>query len=291
VLRGLVDGGIEVPVVITQPDRPAGRRRRPTAPPIVAVAHALGIPCLQPERIDDALPDLGELAPTVGVVCAYGQLLPARVLALCPWLNLHPSVLPRWRGAAPIERALMAGDRQGGVAVMRTVEALDAGPLAAVREFPIGADEDAGTLAARALEYGIPLLIDAIRAAAEERLVLAPQSTDGVTYAAKITREDRLLDPVGMSARVAYDRVRSLRPDYGALIALDEEPVTVWRCEVVETSLPPGTVAVDGATVTVGFAGGGLRIQELQSPGRRPLAVADWLRGIRRPPMRAARAA
>lgn len=290
-LRGLVEGGIGVPVVVTQPDRPAGRRRHPTPPPIVPVAAELGIPLLQPERVADALPALRAATPAVGVVCAYGQLLPAEILDLCLWLNLHPSLLPRWRGAAPIERALMAGDGRGGVTVMQTVAALDAGPLAACAEFPIGDDDDAGTLAERALERGIPLLIEAVRAGHANRLAVEPQAQDGITYAAKITRADRLLDPAAMSADEARNHVRALRPDYGALLALDGQPVTVWRAEIATTDVASGDVVVADAALTVGFAGGAIEIREIQSPGRRPLPVADWLRGLRQPPTRAARVA
>jgi methionyl-tRNA formyltransferase len=153
---------VDVPLVVSQPDRPAGRRRRPTAPPVADVAHDLGLTCVQPERVVDALPDLRALQPDVGVVCAYGQILPTDVLELCPWLNLHPSILPRWRGAAPIERALMAGDTETAVAVMQTVEALDAGPVVAMTRFPIGSDDDAGEVADVALRLGVPLLIAAI---------------------------------------------------------------------------------------------------------------------------------
>lgn len=280
-----------MPLVVSQPDRPAGRRRRPTAPPVADVAHDLGLTCLQPERVVDALPELRALQPDVGVVCAYGQILPADVLGLCPWLNLHPSILPRWRGAAPIERALMAGDTETAVTVMQTVEALDAGPVVAMTRFPIGSDDDAGDVAEAALRLGVPLLITAIGAAGDGVPTSTPQSDDGVTYAAKVTREDRLLDPAVCTVHGAHDRVRALRPGIGALLDLGDGPVTVWRTSPDGAAIAPGAVEVSGDDLVVGFADGALRILELQSPGRRALPAADWLRGLRSAPTCARRPA
>jgi methionyl-tRNA formyltransferase len=183
----------------------------------------------------------------------------------------------------------MAGDRRSGVAVMRTVSELDAGPLVAMAEFAVSPDDDAAELERRALELGIPLLITALRAAADGHLEEEPQTLEAVTYAEKITRADRLLDPTTMSARSAHDRVRALRPRHGALLALDDEPITIWRTEVVDMDGEPGEVVVDHDALIVGFVAGSLRVTLLQSAGRRELPVADWLRGRREVPMRASR--
>lgn len=290
-LEGLVRNGVEVPLVVTQPNRPAGRRRRPTRPPVADAADRLGLPLRQPERIDDVVGELAALGPAVGVVCAYGQILPASVLDLCPWLNLHPSLLPRWRGAAPIERALFAGDEETGVAVMRTVAALDAGPLVDAVAFPIGPDDDAADVADAALRHGLPLLVAAIAAATDGTLVVTEQSDVGVRYAEKVSRADRLLDPEHCTVRAAHDRVRALRPHIGALLDLEDHVCTIWRTATASTVLAPGVVAVDGGELLVGFADGALRILELQRAGGRALAAAEWLRGVRTVPARAHRPA
>ena len=282
-LRGLVDAGVEVPLVLSQPDRPAGRNRTPTPPPVAALARELGLPLVQPEHALDALDALRATQPAAIAICAYGQLLPQPLLDLCPWLNLHPSALPRWRGAAPIERMLMAGDTESAVAVMRTVLALDAGPVVALERFPVGPDDDAGEVEAAALRRGVPMLAAALAHPGEG----TPQADDGVTYAAKLERADRLIDPAAHTVRATADRVRALRPRIGALLDLDGDTVTVWRVAPSDAALASGQV--DG--LTVGLADGALEITELQSPGKRAMGAADWLRGRRTPPTRAGRPA
>lgn len=277
-------GGVEIPLVVTQPDRPAGRKRRPTPPPVAHAAERLGLSCLQPERIDNVVEDLAALDPVVGVVCAYGQILPPTVLALCPWLNLHPSLLPRWRGAAPIERALLAGDSETGVAVMETVAALDAGPVVDRVAFPIGPDDDAQDLARAALDAGVPLLLAALTAATAGTLVATAQPDQGTTYAEKLSRADRLLDPMTSTARVAHDRIRALRPHIGALIDLDGQTVTVWRATPHDGDLSPGVVEAGAGHLRIGFADGVLDLLEVQTPGRRALPTQEWLRGVRAVP-------
>ena len=282
-LRGLVEAGVEVPLVLSQPDRPAGRNRTPTPPPVAALARELGLPLLQPEHALDALDALRATEPTAIAICAYGQLLPQPLLDLCPWLNLHPSALPRWRGAAPIERMLMAGDTESAVAIMRTVLALDAGPVVALERFPVGPDDDAGEVEASALRRGVPMLVAALAQPGDG----TPQTDDGVTYAAKLERADRLIDPAAHTVRATADRVRALRPRIGALLDLDGDTVTVWRVAPSDAALAPGQV--DG--LTVGLADGALEITEVQSPGKRAMGAADWLRGRRTSPTRAGRPA
>jgi methionyl-tRNA formyltransferase len=246
-------GRHDVSVLLTRPDAPQGRGRRMAAPPAKEVAERLGIPVLQPER-----PEAGLAldAPTV-VVCAYGLLLPEPLLAERRFLNVHPSLLPRWRGAAPIERAIMAGDEETGVTIHETVKALDAGPIAAQRAFPIRADDDAGTVSARAAEVAVELL-DAVLA--DPSPVFVPQSEEGVTYAERIAPADRVLDPA-RPARELVDRVRALSPHIGARAELHGRPVTVWRAQVGE----------DGSFVPV----------EVQPDGGRRMDYDAWLRGLR----------
>jgi methionyl-tRNA formyltransferase len=278
-LRGLLDEGVEIALVLTQPDRPAGRRRTPTPPPVATAARELGLQVLQPERARDAADALAGAAAIA--LCAYGQLVPASLLALAPWLNLHPSLLPRWRGAAPVERAILAGDAETGVCVMRLVEALDAGGILSRQAFPIGPRDDAGAVMARALELGVPALAVALEAAASGADVTGtPQTEAGVSYAAKLDRADRLLDPAEPVA-VADRRVRALAPHVGAVLALAGEPAIVWQATPVDATLAPGAVVRDDDALLCGFAGGALSLDVVQLPGKRALPAADLLRGIR----------
>ncbi len=288
-LRGLLDAGVDVPLVLSQPDRPAGRRRVPTPPPVAALATERGLPLLQPERAADALDALRDAEPDAIAICAYGQLIPPALLDVAPWLNLHPSLLPRWRGAAPIERALMAGDAETGVAIMQTVLALDAGPVVSTERFAVGPDDDAGDVERSALRLGVPALVAALEAAAAGELRAAPQSEDGITYAAKLERADRVIDPHVDSVRATADRVRALRPHIGALLALDGETVTVWRTALAGQAVPAGAVEVERDRLVVGCADGALEVTELQTAGKRALATAEWLRGRRVAPTTAAR--
>lgn len=277
--------------MVSQPDRPAGRNRRPTPPPVAALAQELGLPLVQPERAIDAHDALARLRPAAIAICAYGQILPPELLQIAPWLNLHPSLLPRWRGAAPIERALMAGDVETGVAVMRTEAELDAGPVVDLERFAIGPDDDAGELERRALELGVPALVRALAAAQAGTLDWVPQAADGVTYAAKLERADRLIDPLADGALETANRVRALRPRLGALLALDGETTVVWRVAPTQEPLAPGEVRTVGEALAIGLWGGSLLVTELQSPGKRALPAADWLRGRRTPPTAATKPA
>ncbi len=272
--------GTPIALVLSQPDRPAGRRRQPTPPPVAVAARELGLPLVQPERAGEAAPAVEDAGLAAMAICAYGQLVRPPLLDALPWLNLHPSLLPRWRGAAPVERALMAGDAETGVAIMELVPALDAGPVAALERWPVGPDDDAGAVMGRALELGVPLLARALDAAAAGRLAAVPQSEEGVTYAEKLVRADRLLDPT-QPARASHDRVRALSPHIGAQLRLGGQDVVVWRTERTGETLPPGEVAADGRRILVGFADGALAVAELQAPGKRRLDAATFLRGWR----------
>ena len=279
-LDALLAAGVEIGVVLTQPDRPAGRRRLLTPPPVAVRAQELGLPLLQPERPGDVRDELRRGDVAAVAICAYGQLVRPPLLDDVPWLNLHPSPLPRWRGAAPVERALLAGDTASAACVMRIVEALDEGPLASAEPFPIGPDDDAGALMERSLDLGVPRLAAALRAAVRGDLVLEPQRADGATYAAKLTRDDRLLDPA--RGRVEErNRVRALSPHIGAVLDLGGAPVTVWRAALAADPVAPGAVAVDGGRLVVGFADGALELERVQPAGKRPLPAADFLRGVR----------
>ena len=239
----------DVVQLLTRPDRPRGRGRRVAPPPAKEVAERLGIPVAQPERLDGSV----ELAADTVVVCAYGVLIPNELLERALWLNVHPSLLPRWRGAAPVERALLAGDDETGVTIHRTVEALDAGPVAAERAFPIGPDDDAGAVYAKAAELAAGLLRDVLLRD-EPRFV--PQPEEGVTYAEKVAPEDRELDPEA-PAQELVNRVRALSPHIGARLG----DLIVWRARVGE--------------------GGAFEPVEVQPPGGRRMPYDAYLRGRR----------
>jgi methionyl-tRNA formyltransferase len=223
----------EVAFLLTRPDAPRGRGRKPAPPPAKVAAERLGIPVHQPEK-----PELPEDVERV-VVAAYGLYLPPRVLERSLFLNVHPSLLPRWRGAAPVERAILAGDEETGVSIHETVAELDAGPVAAQERFPIG-DADAGEVFARAGELAARLLEDVI---AEPRFT--PQDGES-TYAEKISPEDRQLDlsdPLD-----AWRRIRALSPHIGARGELHGKPVTIWKARLEDGVLVPEVVQPDGRT-------------------------------------------
>jgi methionyl-tRNA formyltransferase len=242
----------EVTALLTRPDAPAGRGRTVTPSPAKRTAKALGIRVLQPETLEPGL-DFG--AATV-VAVAYGLIVPEAVLAERHWLNVHPSLLPLWRGAAPIERALMAGDAETGVTIIKLVQELDAGPIAAQERFPVGREDDAGAVYARAAACAAQLL-DAVLADP------APQYREqegDATYAAKITKEDRRLD-LARPASELVDRVRALSPHIGARAELRGRGVTIWRARIAD----------DGSFEPI----------EVQPDGSRRMAYEAWLRGLR----------
>jgi methionyl-tRNA formyltransferase len=225
----------DVAYLLTRPDRPQGRGRKLAPPPAKEAAQRLGIEVRQSERLDDFEPEVG-----IVVVAAYGVLIPEAVLDRALWLNVHPSLLPRWRGAAPIERALMAGDEQTGVSIIELVPELDAGPSAAQRAFQIGPDDDFGSVSARAGELAAELLEEAL-----PEPTLRPQAAEGVTYAEKIRPEDRELD-WSRPPQELLNRIRALSPHIGARGELHGRPLTVWRARIEGDELVPVEVQPDG---------------------------------------------
>ena len=240
----------EIELVLTRPDRPHGRGLATAPPPAKEVAERLSLRVEQPERLT-SFPGEADVV----VVAAYGVLIPEALLEERLWLNVHPSLLPRWRGAAPVERALMAGDEETGVSIIKLVRELDAGPIAAQEAFRIGLDDDAGAVYARAVDLAVELL---------EREVLPeprfrPQPESGVTYAEKITPADRELD-WNRAPRELHNRIRALSPHIGARGELHGRRVLVWRSRLAD---------------------GRLEVVEVQPEGRRRMTYEEFLRGLR----------
>jgi methionyl-tRNA formyltransferase len=273
-LQALVAAGVEIGAVVTQPDRQAGRGRKLRRPPVAERADALGLPLIQTADASADPP-----AARAGVVVAFGQIVRPPLLGGYPLYNLHPSLLPRWRGAAPIERALMAGDAETGVAVIELVAELDAGPVHGMARFPIGEADDAGDVAARALELGVPLLVEALSG----RTTGVPQPAEGVTYAAKLTAADRELD-WDRSAAELDRRVRALSPHIGARTLVDGRMVAIWRARPIAEGPGAGEIA---QPLVIGCGEGALDVSELQPAGGRRMTAAEFLRGLRVPPSRA----
>ena len=244
----------DVALLLTRPDRPRGRGRKVAPPPAKETAERLGIPVSQPARLDERV----ELPAGTVVVCAYGLLIPEPLLSRALWLNVHPSLLPRWRGAAPVERALMAGDARTGVTIHRTTAELDAGPIAAQEAFDVAPADDAGAVYARAAEVAARLLDEVL---AQPSAPFRPQPADGVTYADKLTPEDRQLD-LTRPAHELVNRVRALSPHVGARAVVDGRPLIVWKARE----------AADGS----------LELLEVQPEGRRRMTHDEYLRGLRR---------
>jgi methionyl-tRNA formyltransferase len=239
-------GSQPIAYLLTRPDAPRGRGRKTAPPPAKLAAERLGIPVHQPER-----PALPEPVDRV-VVCAYGLYIPPRLLEQSLWVNVHPSLLPRWRGAAPVERAILAGDEETGVTIHRTVAELDAGPVAAQEGFPVG-ELDAGGVYERAGELAARQLTEVL-----VEPVFTPQSEEGASYAEKITPADRELD---LSQPLdAWRRVRALSPHIGAWATIHGRRVTVWQARLDGGELVPEIV---------------------QPEGRRRMAYDEFLRGIR----------
>jgi methionyl-tRNA formyltransferase len=267
-------------LVITRPDRPRGRGRKLAAPPVAEAARELGIELAQPETVNDqaALATIAAAGPDAVCVCAFGALIKEPLLSAYPMLNVHPSLLPRWRGAAPIERAIMEGDERTGVSIMQLTEGLDSGPVCAQASEPIAPDDTFGSLAPRLEVLGADLLVRAL----EESPPYVPQDDALATYAAKIGAEDRLLDPARPAVELERT-VRALTPHIGAHVALEAgERLGVRSATVLESGPPAGELSLDGCRPVLGCAEGALELLEVQPAGRRPMSGEDYLRGRRR---------
>jgi methionyl-tRNA formyltransferase len=279
VLRRLVAGGRRPALVITQPDRPRGRGRRLESPPVASAARELGLEVIQPESLnaDGPVARIRSLADT-GVVCAFGQLIREPLLSELELLNVHPSLIPRWRGAAPIERAIMAGDEVTGVTIMRVTEGLDSGPVALQEPLAIEQAGDYASLSGRLAELSGELVMRALELRERGELGYTDQDEDAATYAEKIRPEERRVEPARPAAELARI-VRALTPHIGAYLELaDGSRLAVRRARAEEGDLRPGDVSGDGV-LRVGCAEGVLRLEVVQPAGGKAMEADAYLRG------------
>ena len=288
-LSALIAADWPVLAVYAQPDRPAGRGRKTNVGPVKQAALDAGIPVLQPTSLKtaEALEQLRALAPDLMVVAAYGLILPASALD-CPRLgciNIHASLLPRWRGAAPIQRAIAAGDEQTGISLMKMEQGLDTGPVFATQRTRIGPRETGGSLHDRLAAIGAKLLLESLPALCEGTLIPEPQDPQLATYASKLEKREAKID--WQRSAVEIDRqIRAFNPWPVAQAGYDGETLRIWEaCPLDDTNdhqsseTSPGTVLDSSATgIDVATGDGTLRIQRLQAPGKRPISAADFAR-------------
>jgi methionyl-tRNA formyltransferase len=281
VLRRLAESPHRPLLVVTPPDRPKGRGRRTQSPPAAEAARELGIELLQAADVNEeaALERIRAVRPQALAVCAFGQIVREPLLSEWPMLNVHPSLLPRWRGAAPIERTIMAGDERTGACVMQVTEGLDSGPVALREETPVGAEEDFEALSAKLAALGGDLLVGALDLLAEGALDFAEQDEQGVTYAEKVGAEERRLDPSRSAAELARV-VRALTPHVGAYLETSGgERLGVRRARSVDVSVKAGELRAEWGALLLGCGQGALRLEVVQPAGGRPMAADAFLRG------------
>jgi methionyl-tRNA formyltransferase len=282
-LAAILDAGHYVPLVLTQPDRPAGRGLAFHLSPVKQLAVARGLVLHQPASLkaNDALAPILEAGADIMVVAAYGLILPQAVLDIPPFgcINIHASLLPRWRGAAPIQRAILGGDAETGITIMQMDAGLDTGPIMLSQSVVIAPEDTTGSLQDALAHTGATMVVEALRRLSSDGLTGATQSADGVTYAAKITKEEARLDWRKSAVDLARI-VRAFNPAPGATAELNAQTLKVWRAYAEPGKGDPGVV-LDACTtgVMVACGEGLLRITEIQKPGGRRLSAGDFLRG------------
>ena len=295
-LEALYAAGVEIVLVLTQPDRPAGRGMQMHASDVKQAALAHGTEVLQPLslRIDSKDPQRAAQAQAaharllaldydVMVVAAYGLILPRSTLDIKPCINIHGSMLPRWRGAAPIHRAIETGDTETGVTIMAMEEGLDTGPMLLMEKVVIDAVDTTATLHAKLARLGASMIVQALQLRQAGRLTAVPQPEQGVTYAAKISKEEAKLD-FGLSATQLARKIRAFNPFPGGQVDADGTTVKIWGAEALSADSPsaPGTVLAADAQrgIIVACQSGTLRLTELQKPGGKRLPAAEFLKGF-----------
>ncbi len=285
-LRALNSAGYLVPLVITQPDRPAGRGSKLTPPPVKVLAESLGLPVFQPETLKKAetLQRIRDAAPDVLVVAAYGKIIPRTILEIPSRgaLNVHASLLPRWRGASPIESAILAGDHATGVTIMEVVQKMDAGPIVSATQVPIDPADTAGSLETRLAERGAELLVETLPGWYDGEIAPHEQDESQVTYCSLIKKEDGHL-AAGMTAGEAERAVRAYNPWPGAFVAYGEYRLGIWKARVEPDAgdAAPGDLVVRDREPAIAFRDGLLVLEEVQRQGARRMRGRDFLNGER----------
>ncbi|MGH8925751.1 MAG: methionyl-tRNA formyltransferase [bacterium] len=274
----------EVVAVVTRPDRPMGRSKRPVPSPVKAAALARGLNVVEAARGAAIDPRLFEV--DLAVVTAFGVIIPANVLKAPKHglVNVHFSLLPRWRGASPVAAAIAAGDQETGVSIMSLEEGLDTGPVFAALSVVIGGEETAGELTERLALVGASLLAETLPALLAGRLTPVPQDGARATYAPRLQASDRILD-LRQSAESNARKIRALTPKPGAVLLLDGERLGVIAARPTDRDLPTGQFETTGDRLMVGSAGGALELLTVRPEGRKEMAGSDWARGWRRPPV------
>lgn len=271
--------------VITQPDRPAGRGRQLTPPPVKMLAQELGLPIIQPERLrrPEAQEQLRAWSPDLIVVAAFGQILRQDVLDLPRFgcINVHASLLPRWRGAAPIQAAILHGDAHSGATIMKMDAGIDTGPMLSFRQVEILPDDTTATLSPRLAEAGACLLIETLPGYLSGQILPQPQDESLATYAPMLRKEEGLLD-FSQAAQALANRVRAFNPWPGAYLMWQEQPLKVLRaCALNQDNLTPGRLAVMQGLPAVACQDGWLLLEEVQPAGKRPMPGKNFLAGAR----------
>lgn len=274
--------GHDIALTLTQPDRPAGRGMRAAPSPVKRFASAHGIEVFQPSglKAPEQVARVQAARAEALVVAAYGLIVPPVLLSAGRFgaINIHASLLPRWRGAAPIQRALLAGDPRTGISIMQMDPGLDTGPVFAQRPVEITRDDDAGTLHDKLAELGATMIVEALTEIAAGRLHAVPQPEEGVTYARKIEKAETRLD-WSRPALELERAVRAFRPAPGAWTTLEGEPIKIWHARLVDAVAAPGALVRREGRLVVGCGAGALSVEELQRAGGKRLAVSEFLRG------------
>jgi methionyl-tRNA formyltransferase len=288
-LDALVENGYEVAAVVTQPDRPKGRKGELTPSPVKQAALRHNLPVLQPEKVraEEALQEIESYRPDLLITAAYGQILPKRLLDMprLGCINVHASLLPRWRGGAPIHRAILEGDESSGVTIMRMVQALDAGDMISQVVVPIAEDDTVSTLHDKLAVAGAKLLIETLPSIENGTQTETPQDESLVTYAPNLTRDDERID-WSRDARMIYNQVRGLNAWPVAFTTFSHKVMKIWQARIDEEesmpSVKPGTVVktTDDAII-VQCGKGTLALLEIQPAGKRRMPVSDYLRGVK----------
>ncbi|UVI27835.1 methionyl-tRNA formyltransferase [Paenibacillus spongiae] len=289
-LQALIGVGHEILAVVTQPDRPKGRKKTLTPPPVKEAAIAHGLTVLQPERLrgSDTVDEIARLQPDLIVTAAYGQILPRAVLDIPPLgcINVHGSLLPRYRGGAPIQRVIMNGENVTGVTIMYMAEGLDTGDMISRVEIPIRDEDTSGTIFAKLGEAGAKLLMETLPSIESGTVQAEKQDEAKATYAPNLSREDERID-WSRSAHALYNQVRGLLPMAGAFTLLNGETFKVWGCKPLQSAdgysgQPAGTVLkTSDSGILVQTGDGTLLLTDIQPAGKKAMPAAEWLKGAR----------